>query len=327
MWKRALAGLALAGIILFLLLRKVDTHQVWTVLRGARWAILPLVSVCGCLSVFLKGERWAIALGAHSGERPRRRVFAATMIGVAANYLLPARLGDILRVLVLRKHNDVPATRGLLASWSSQAFDLLAVAVLLLAGAAAGEGVASGATVALVLAVVLGGVAVVGLLARQPARLVGWANGLCSLLPKRLAAKAQPLVEHAIDGLRFLGKPVVLGWVVLFTVAIWIVEVTSMWLALYAFHIAVRPAAAGLLVAAIGLSFALPLTPGNIGTYQLIAILVLGRFGIERDQAFAFGIGFQAYALVTTVLLGLVLFQREGLSFETLGKAGEAQAP
>ena len=327
MWKRALAGLALAGIIIFLLARKVDIHQVWTVLLGARWAVLPLASLCGCLSVFLKGERWAIALGAHSGERPRRRVFAATMIGVAANYLLPARLGDILRVLVLRKHNDVPATRGLLASWSSQAFDMLAVAVLLLAGAAAGEGVASGRTVAVVLAVVLASVAVVGLLARQPARLTAWANKLCSVLPKRLGEKAAPLVEHAIDGLRFLGEPVVLAWVVLFTVLIWIVEVTGMWLALYAFHIAVGPAVAGLLVAAIGLSFALPLTPGNIGTYQLISVLVLGRFGIERDQAFAFGIGFQAYALVTTVLLGLVLFQREGLSLTTLENRAEAQAP
>jgi uncharacterized membrane protein YbhN (UPF0104 family) len=217
----------------------------------------------------------------------------------------------------------VPATLALLASWSAQAFDVLAVALLLLAGASAHPGLASRRALVVLLAVVVVGGALAGALARRPElamRLVG-------RLPGRLGAKASTLAGHAADGLRFLGEPVVLLRVVLFTVAVWTVDVASTWLALHAFHIDVGLSGAALLVAAIGLSFALPLTPGNVGTYQLITVLVLGQLGIERDRAFAFGIGFQAFALVATVALGMAFFQREGLSLAALRAEPPTETP
>ena len=316
-WKKFLLGLALASAILFLLLRRVDPQAVWLALRAADWPWLAVVTALGCGSIFLKGERWAVAIAGRTGERPRRRLFAASMIGTAANMLLPARLGDVLRALVLRKHNAIPTTRALLASWSSQAFDVLAVVILMLAGAASHPGLASRRVLLLVFAAVVAGGIIAALFARRPEGLLRW----IARIPGALGAKASGLARHALDGLRFLGEPAVLLTVVLFTIAIWTLDVTGIWLALRAFHIDVGLPGAALLVAAIGLSFALPLTPGNVGTYQLIAVFVLGRFGVERDPAFAFGLGFQAYALVTTVGLGAAFFQREGLSLATLSAA------
>jgi len=322
-WKRTVAGAALAAAILVLLLRRVDPHQVWASLRTVDFPWLLVVQALGCLSIFLKAERWSVAIAGRAGERPRRRLFAASMIGTAANMLLPARLGDVLRALVLRKHNPVPATQALLASWSAQAFDVLAVALLLLAGASADPGLASRRALVLLLAVVLGGGAFAAALARRPELAVR----LAGRLPGALGVKASTLARHAADGLRFLSEPVVLLRVVLFTVAVWTVDVSSTWLALHAFHIDVGPSGAALLVAAIGLSFALPLTPGNVGTYQLIAVLVLGRLGVDRDRAFAFGIGFQAFALLATVALGAGFFQREGLSLSALAAEPPSETP
>src|SRR5204862_7168447 len=91
-WKKFLLGLALAAAILFLLLRRVDPQAVWLALRAADWPWLAVVTALGCGSIFLKGERWAVAIAGRTGERPRRRLFAASMIGTAANMLLPARL-------------------------------------------------------------------------------------------------------------------------------------------------------------------------------------------------------------------------------------------
>ena len=62
MWKRLLFGLAVAGLILFLLFRKVDPAAVWAALRGANWALLALGLGCTLISLWLKGERWALAL-------------------------------------------------------------------------------------------------------------------------------------------------------------------------------------------------------------------------------------------------------------------------
>src|SRR5207244_1938735 len=137
-------------------------------LGNVTWSWLVVAQGFGWLSVFIKGERWSLAIASGAATRPRRRLFAASVIGTAGNMLLPARLGDVLRALVLRKHNAVPTARGLLASWSAQAFDVAAVGVLLLAGAAAGNGIASGRLIALLLLGLVAGAATAALLARRP---------------------------------------------------------------------------------------------------------------------------------------------------------------
>ncbi|MCP4204044.1 MAG: flippase-like domain-containing protein [bacterium] len=314
MGKRLVAGLLIAAVFFALLLRRIDPHQVGVILRQAHWPFLLLVMFLLGVSLFLKGERWSVAIAAGAGARPRKRLFAATVIGTAANCVLPVRLGDVLRAMVLRKHNHVPATRALFANWSAQSFDVLAVALLLLAGVASGKDVASGNLLAFVIIAVLAAVAAIGTLARRPQLLARWARWL----PGGHDAKPAQLARDAASGLRFLGEPAVLLRVVSYTVAVWTFEVGSIWLALKAFNIELGIAAPGLLVAATGLSFALPLTPGNIGTYQVITILVLGFFGVDYDRAFAFGIGYQGFALFATVAIGLVFFQREGLSLHDL---------
>jgi uncharacterized membrane protein YbhN (UPF0104 family) len=117
--------------------------------------------------------------------------------------------------------------------------------------------------------------------------------------------------------------------ILLYTVAVWMCEAVAMYINLRAFQLPLGLAAAAFLVAATGLSFALPLTPGNVGVYQGVCVLVLGALGVERDRAFAFGIGVQAFSLTAVVLCGLVLLQREGLQLRRLAaeKAASVTPP
>ena len=57
-----------------------------------------------------------------------------------------------------------------------------------------------------------------------------------------------------------------------------------------------------------------PLTPGNVGTHQLVSVLVLGLFGVAEADALAFSIGMQAAAIVLMVGVGSAFLLREGLS-------------
>ena len=306
---RFVAGLLIAGLLFVLLLRQVDLRAVATALRTAHWPLLFLLPPMSYLSIHLKAWRWSVALGAGSAERPRVRLFSASMIGTAANTVLPARLGDVLRALVLHRHNRVSMPRALLASWASQAFDMLAVALLLLAFVATDETVASRRALVLILIALVAGLTLAAGVARRPRALIGWARRL----PFGFGSRAAALVEHAAAGLRFLSVPAILVRVVGLTTLIWIGDLLAMTLALHAFRIDVDFAATGLLLASIGLSFALPLTPGNLGTYQLVALLVLGRLGIEADRALAFGIGSQGIMLIGCLVPGFYFLQRERL--------------
>lgn len=312
MWKRVLLGVFLALLILYLLGRKVDAAEVLALLAKTRLDLL-LVALAGAfVSLWLKGERWSLAIAAGARPRPRKRLFAATVIGTAGNLLLPARLGDLARVLVFRKHNQVPAARSLIASWSAQLFDMLAVAVILLV---AGSAFASRRVLGLVLGGLLALLAAFALVVRRP----DWAERLEKrLLPRFLHAKLAGLLASGRQGLHFLNHPPTLAAILILTAAVWVVETLILIVALRAFGLSLGLGVAALLAAAIGLSFALPLTPGNIGTYQLVCILVLGAAGVERDAAFAFGLGYQAVSLVVVAVCGMILLQREGMDVRAL---------
>jgi hypothetical protein len=60
-----------------------------------------------------------------------------------------------------------------------------------------------------------------------------------------------------------------------------------------------------LLLTGLGLSSALPSTPGYVGIYQFVAVTVLGPFGIDKSQALAYILLTQAYGYVVLLLLGL----------------------
>jgi uncharacterized membrane protein YbhN (UPF0104 family) len=60
-----------------------------------------------------------------------------------------------------------------------------------------------------------------------------------------------------------------------------------------------------LLITGLGLSSALPSTPGYVGIYQFVAVTILVPMGIAKSSALAFILVVQAYGYVVTLLLGL----------------------
>jgi hypothetical protein len=60
-----------------------------------------------------------------------------------------------------------------------------------------------------------------------------------------------------------------------------------------------------LLITGLGLSSALPSTPGYVGIFQFVAVTVLVPLGISKSNALAFILVVQAYGYVSTALIGL----------------------
>jgi uncharacterized membrane protein YbhN (UPF0104 family) len=61
-----------------------------------------------------------------------------------------------------------------------------------------------------------------------------------------------------------------------------------------------------LLLASLGISSALPSTPGYIGVYQFVSKTVLVPFGLSETQALAYIIGYQGVMYVVNTLWGLI---------------------
>ena len=61
---------------------------------------------------------------------------------------------------------------------------------------------------------------------------------------------------------------------------------------------------------ALGFASAIPSTPGYVGVYQFVAVLVLVPFGLSRDQALVQVIGFQGAGYIVAIDLGMLAMWR-----------------
>lgn len=323
------AGLVLAGLLLAVLIVRVDARSLGSTLAAAE--LLPIASALTLKvgAMLLKAWRWSLAIEAGSGVRPRG-VVRASMVGYGANLVMPARLGELARVLVLRRHAPVARSLTLTSAGVGQILDL--VTLVLLMGSLAVWGATAGLVdPALLVFAVVGSLSLLaGLLAvhSRQQRLAPLVESASRRLPKALGRRLTGFYAHATEALGALREGRVVAALAALTIAVWALEAVAVAAALSAFGLSAGAATVLLLMAALNLTFVLPLTPGNLGTHQLVSVLVLGSVGVDAAHALAFSIGLQGSAYAVTLALAAGFFYREGIDLATLRRAGsEEPAP
>lgn len=325
--KRAILGIAVAGIILALLIGRVDLPQLGEALWSVRIDLLVVGLAIRIVVMWIKAVRWALTIQAVT-SRPVSRAFSASMIGFAGNVLLPARLGELARVSVIDKHNQVGRPLALTTVGITQLFDLLfLVGYFLLTSAwATSQFTAYRWPIGLLgLLIVLTFASLMVLQQkfqyfRSLLRSIRWKWS--NVLFRRFRRH----VDLFIQGIGVLGKGHVVGRVLLLTVAVWGLETIAGYLMLQAFHIQATPLMAAMLVIILNLSFAFPLTPGNLGIVQAVCVFLLTPFGVTHVSALAFGIGSQGITYLTIAIIGTAYFYRENMNLNLLGRAARESA-
>jgi hypothetical protein len=297
-------ALPLAAFLLWWSLRGVDWATVWHTIAGARWDFLAAAGAMTGFSFFQRSLRWRILLNAEE-RLPVRMVFCATMAGYMGNAFLPARAGELVRTLVVSGRSSLSKAYVLTTALSERLMDVIALvlwASLILLGVHPKPGWMGG--VARTMAAVAGlGAAAIAVLPHT--------GGLCENLlrriplPAALRARLLELAGQVLLGMRaFHHTGRFLGFAA-FTVTIWVSDAIGIMLGGHAVGLAISFPLAVLLLTGLGLSSALPSTPGYVGIYQFVAVTVLGPFGIDKSQALAYILLTQAYGYVVLLLLGL----------------------
>lgn len=307
-----LLGILISGLALWWLLRQIDLSQVRPVVAQARlWWLLPALALY-FVSLSVRAWRWRWLL---MGVRPMswRQLWPVTAIGYAGNVLLPARLGELLKAVVLsRRGVHISAALGSIAT--ERVLDgLTTVGILLLAGRSLPATAPIWLTAAIRTAGVFfaGGLLLLWLaLAFRPvvsAFLGRWAD--------RFPWLTRPLrwFDRFLDGLAVLRSPGFLARSVGITLLGWLITVIEYWCVLYAFRLRLNPLAAAFSVSAIGLSTAVPAAPGYVGTQELAGVTILGLYGVPGEVAFSASVTFHLIEMLPIALVGLVLIWREGL--------------
>ena len=317
-----LAAIVFAGLLVFALSR-LDLPRIGHALVTASPGWVALALVLMALSLLLRSVSWQQTLRAALPEEPLgwTAVARATMIGVLASALLPARIGEPSRVVVLARRLDGPARRLLPivagTVFSQTLINLLALAILagvtftsvpLFHGHLFGVLVAAAVPLALC-ALVLAGPRLLALGRRSRSgrvvRAADTVGRLLALARRGLVVFARPRYGVAAVGCQ-LGA--------------WALQ----WLACYMVVLALGlQADAGLATAAaillaVNVSAVVPATPSNVGVFQAACLVVLAAYGVGAGQALAYGIILQAVEVLTALALGVPALLGEGLTWRDI---------
>src|SRR5206468_6032688 len=95
----------------------------------------------------------------------------------------------------------------------------------------------------------------------------------------------------------------------------WLLELVVLRCSLQALGIALPLSACVVVLMAINVMLALPMTPANLGTLEIGATLGLLGFGVAKERALAFALCYHALQCLPTAILGLSIAASEGLNW------------
>lgn len=333
---RALAAILIGVGLLVLLVVQVSLPEVIAALAGVNYLyVVPAVALYFG-AVYFRALRWRYLL-TPVGVFPVGRLYPVVVIGYAANNLLPARLGELVRAYLLAQREACSAGAALGTVAVERLYDgltLLAFAAvagpaLVLLGAfraapAGGLGKPELALAAITVAIFLS--ALVFLTMAASPRFQGLLQLALRLAPGRFRPKAAGLAGRFIQGLLVLNSPRKHLAVFLLSLPVWLLEGAVYYLVIYAFGIqhafpsvAVLVLVTALVTATSNLATALPASIGGIGPFEVVAQQTLVALGVGASVAAAYAGFLHLVALWLPVnLVGLALLWKQNLSLGRL---------
>lgn len=344
--KTHLKTLAVAGITLALLgwsLSGVDLANVVTAIRDADpLRLLLLLAVTG-LTYVLRAYRWQYLL--HPiGKTHFRTAFRTTVIGFAANTVLPLRAGELVRPYLLARSEGLSVPAATTTILLERLLDL--VTVLALFGVFLAffappfakvdpqvySKVKSGGL--LMAAVAAAIVVLLALNAARPALAHRLVDLCLAPLPDGLERRLSGLVYGLLDGLAVTRDPVLLAQSFALSLPLWLSIASGVWLTTTAFHMTIPFTGSFLFIAFLTVGVAVP-TPGAVGGFHAAFRTAAVTF---YDASVASAVGgalvLHAASFLPVTLLGALFMFQDGLSLarvkrindEARAEAGAVQA-
>ena len=325
----SIIGLGVSAIAVWLCVRSVDVSEVARLLSQANRGPILVFLLVLAMQTLVRAARWSFLLPRVESRRiPVRRTLPPLLVGYLGNAVLPARLGEPLRAVLVARRESLPAAATFGSVVLERIIDTATLPLLVLpaawmAGApnwivqvAAIGALAAGSILAVLAFVGLAGsVRVVDRLASRVR--VGAARSF-------VAGGAGHFREFANGAGASNRRPVILLAAFLSLVA-WGLDATLVWLAALSIGVTLDPAQA-ILIAGVGVfATMIPAAPGYIGTYELAATATAVALGIDPESALAIAVLTHALVLLPMAGAGavaLIAIQRQGLGVVAAAPAG-----
>lgn len=308
----------------------VDFGAVRNSFARADYTLLPVILLSLFAYFYLKAIRWTLLL------QPLRRfrvkdVFAPMMIGFMGNNILPAHLGEFMRVFVLGRQTGLSKTAIFTTVVLERIFDVVAILAFLGTSLLFVDGLSdSYRTTSIVMAgITSAGILVLLAYVCWTAWFVRVAEAILDklqFLPQSLRTTIAEMLESGADGLGSLRSVRLAAGIVVTSAAQWFLMGVMVYAALWSFDMRPSLTASFVVVGVTAFGVTVPSSPGFFGVIQLCFWVSLSVFGYDKADVFAASVYYHLAQYIPVTLLGLYYVSRLGIGFSALRKEAEAEA-
>ena len=253
-------------------------------------------------ATLVRGWRWHRVLRIAGIEHARSDAYALVPVGYMGNTVLPARGGEVLRVVLLARRTGARRREIIGSVVSERLLDAAALALLFstltwfgVAGSPVGQRPAL-----LALGALVAGAAALWLYLALRRR--GMMEGFAARI-RPLAGGSKPLL--GLPGLLLLGV----------TLGVWLIEGAIFWLVARSLALDVGPLEGCFLLVLSAFFSLIPAAPGYVGTFEAAIVFGLRAIGVTGGQALSFAllVRFVLFFPITMVGLALLVWRYGGV--------------
>lgn len=318
MKKKAIVGLALSALLVWLSIRGIEFRGVVESFRTIRCGYVLAAIAVMLLMQLLRSVRWGLILKP-IGKVEQLTLFSVTSVGFLAIIAIPARLGELARPYLIANKSSIPMSSALGTIFVERALDgltIFMIAVVTLFFTPLPPWLIRSSILFLLVTLALFAGMVLMIVRREASlRLLA---PIIGKLPKRYAGAVNRLIGHFIEGFRIMIDPALLLFSTLLSIAIWLIDALAIYLLFLAFGLELPVMAAFVLMIILIIGIAIPTAPGFIGNWHYFCILGLSLFGIPKTDALSFAIIYHALSIGVVILLGLIFLPFNSFSVADL---------
>ena len=314
-------GVLISLLFIWLALRGLHLDEFWGAVKQANYIwLIPGIAVY-FIGVWVRAWRWHYLLGPIK-KIPTKAIFPIVTIGYMGNNVYPARAGEVLRAVLLKRKEGVSVSASFATIIVERIFDgvvMLAFVFLNLRElakltgssgfvgniqqvAVIGTGVFLGALVLFLVAAMLPQITI---------KVALWL--LDHFAPKRLHKRLTNMTHRFLAGLASLRSPFNVLMVFFTSVIIWLLETGKYWFVMHAFNFSVSFFVLMLMNGIVNLATTIPSAPGYIGTFDAPGIAVLTAYGVEHSIAAGYTLVLHVALWLPITLLGAYYLAHEGI--------------
>ena len=319
-------GCVVSGSMLYLAFRDTNLDELKRGFGAVRWwPVIPFLLYIA-VHLVLRSWRWRFLLPTPQRQHVTvRMLFDSMILGNLATFLLPFRLGEFIRPLVLSRWTEYSFASAFISVVIERFFDLSAVLISFMIVVQLLPDVPQWLHVAAYsLGTMAGGLLVfLAMGCLFPDWIMRVMRVCVRPLPQSLGSFIVSFGGDLVQGARVIGTPSRLLAILVLTTGVWVTAYLQFHALLYMFPYNTSFLLSVALGVFVALAIALPSAPGFVGVFQIGCVAACSLFAYPESEAKVYSLIVHALTYLVFVVIGFWVLSIHNLSLFELKKAAE----